>query len=206
MLSGKWVSRASRHAGQVWPRGRRASSRRSGSRARWTSGSGAVVGDGRDRRSGTPLLTLTAPGATPPATGTSWTMPIPSGPNEHRADLRTAPCLTIHLAATRLNLSYNAVRNLILTGRLIAYKFMGTYRIKPEDLDAFVENCRIRPSRPNSKSPARGAKAGGSRFKHVDAQRSLAAWRRQGEAADPPCAHMSQSPGSSCDPSTPPTS
>ena len=140
------------------------------------------------------------------ATGTSWTMPIPSGPNEHRADLRTAPCLTIHLAATRLNLSYNAVRNLILTGRLIAYKFMGTYRIKPEDLDAFVENCRIRPSRPNSKSPARGAKAGGSRFKHVDAQRSLAAWRRQGEAADPEDAHMTQSPESSCDPSAPPAS
>ena len=123
-----------------------------------------------------------------------------------RSSPHTAPCLTINQAATRLNLSYNTVRNLIQTGRLIAYKFMGTYRIKPEDLDTFVENCRIGPSRPKGQPPAPGAKAGGGPFKHLDGQRSLAAWRRQGEAADPEDAHMSQSPGSSCDPSTPPAS
>ena len=128
------------------------------------------------------------------------------GPADRDEGPPTEPLLTIRRAAERLGVAYGTIRNAIATGKLVGYRILGTYRIKPEDLDAFVENCRIRPSRPNSKSPARGAKAGGSRFKHVDAQRSLAAWRRQGEAADPPCAHMSQSPESSCDPSTPPTS
>ena len=115
------------------------------------------------------------------------------------------PFLTIKRAAQRLGVSAGTIRNLILTGRLIAYKFMGTYRIKSEDLDTFVESCKVRRGRQAS-PPSPGAKAGGSPFKHLDGQRSLAAWRRQGEAADPPGEHTSQSPGSSCDPSTPPTS
>src|SRR4051812_6677286 len=133
-------------------------------------------------------------------------MSIPSGPNEHQDDPRTGPSLTINQAATRLNLSYNTIRNLILKGKLTAYKFLGTYRIRPGDLDAFVESCKVDSGRQASQPPAPGAKAGGSPFKHLDGQRSLAAWRRQGVAADPPDEHTSRSPGSSCGPSTPPAS
>ena len=133
-------------------------------------------------------------------------MTLKPGPADRDEGPPTEPLLTIRRAAERLSVAYGTIRKAIATEKLVAHKILGTYRIKPEDLDTFVENCRIKPSRPNSQPPAPGAKAGGSPFKHLDGQRSLAAWRRQGEAADPPGAHMSQSPESSCDPSTPPTS
>lgn len=84
--------------------------------------------------------------------------------------------LTIEDVARRLNVAGNTVRNAIKRGRLVAYKFLGTYRINQEDLDAFVEASRIRGKRQEAKAPAPKA----STLTHLDGERLRAAWIAQG--------------------------
>jgi excisionase family DNA binding protein len=58
--------------------------------------------------------------------------------------------LTIDAVAARLNLSYSSVRKAIQAGRLPAYRFGTTYRVRSEDLDGFVAACRFAPTPPRS--------------------------------------------------------
>ena len=118
----------------------------------------------------------------------------------------TEPSLSIKQVSRRLNVAYNTIRNAILGGRLTAFRIQGAYRIREEDLAAYLENCRIGPSRPTSQPPAPTATAGGSAFKNLDGERLLDAWRRRGVLADPPRARSARSSSSSRDPSTPPGS
>lgn len=114
-----------------------------------------------------------------------------------------ADFLTINQAAGQLSVAYGTIRNAILAGRLAAYKIMSTYRIRPADLDAYVESCRIERGRQANRPPAPGAKAGGAAFTHLDGDRLLDAWRRQGVPAGRPRARNARSSGSSSDPSGP---
>lgn len=50
--------------------------------------------------------------------------------------------LTIPEVAGQLRVAQNTVRNEIKAGRLAAFRFRGAYRIRPEDLAAYVPNCR----------------------------------------------------------------
>jgi excisionase family DNA binding protein len=58
--------------------------------------------------------------------------------------------LTIDAAAARLSVSYGTIRKAIQAGRLPAYCFGTTYRIRSEDLDGFVAACRFAPTPPRS--------------------------------------------------------
>jgi excisionase family DNA binding protein len=101
-----------------------------------------------------------------------------------------------------LSVAYGTIRNAILAGKLTAYKIMGTYRIRPEDLDAFVESCRVEPGRRASQPPASKSKAGGSAFTNLDGARLLDAWRRRGVRSARRGGRNVPSSGSSCGPST----
>ncbi len=114
-----------------------------------------------------------------------------------------ADFLTINQAAERLSVAYGTIRNAIVAGRLVAYKIMGTYRIRPEDLDAFIESCRVEHGRQGSRPPSPKSEAGGAAFTHLDGDRLLDAWRRQGVLAGRPRARNARSSGSSCGPSGP---
>jgi excisionase family DNA binding protein len=114
--------------------------------------------------------------------------------------------VTIHEAAARLHVSYGTIRNAIRAGRLSAYRFGSTFRIRPEDLAAYVESCRVEQVPRPIKPPESNAGTGGSPFKYLDGQRSLDAWRRQGAAVDPPGGRSAPSSGSSRGPSVPPGS
>jgi excisionase family DNA binding protein len=55
--------------------------------------------------------------------------------------------LTIAAAAARLGVAYNTVRNAILAGRLVAYRFGVACHIRPEDLQQYVghlDGARLR--------------------------------------------------------------
>ena len=128
------------------------------------------------------------------------------GPADRGEGPLTVLYLTIHQIAERLSVSEGSIRNEIRAGNLRAYRFRGAYRVAQEDLTEYIASCRVKQAQRATKPPIPAKKMGGSGLRHLDGQRSLAAWRRQGEAADPPSAHMSQSPEPSCDPSTPPAS
>lgn len=114
-----------------------------------------------------------------------------------------AEFLTITQVANRLSVAYGTIRNAILSGRLTAYKIMGTYRIRPADLDAFIGSCRGERGSATGLPPAPRAKTGGAAFTHLDGDRLLDAWRRQGVLADPPRARNARSSGSTRGPSRP---
>jgi excisionase family DNA binding protein len=109
--------------------------------------------------------------------------------------------LTVRKAAERLDVADNTIRNAIRSGKLKAYKILSTYRIKPEDLDSFIESCRVDDSVRATAPLVRSRAEVGRPFKHLDGRRSLAAWQRQGVAVGPPGGHSAQSSGSSYDPS-----
>jgi excisionase family DNA binding protein len=84
--------------------------------------------------------------------------------------------VSIQEAADRLSVAYNTVRNAILAGKLTAYKILGTYRIRVEDLEAFIEAGRVEKGGREAKPPALRASA----LKHLDGARLRAAWTAQG--------------------------
>lgn len=48
-------------------------------------------------------------------------------------------------AAERLGVTLRSLYRFIDEGALAAYKFGRVIRLKPEDLDSFIESCRIEP-------------------------------------------------------------
>ena len=52
--------------------------------------------------------------------------------------------LTIKEVAERLKVSERTIRNWIEKGELIAYRFGLQYRIKPEDLDTFIQKSKVK--------------------------------------------------------------
>lgn len=112
--------------------------------------------------------------------------------------------LTVGQAATRLNVADNTIRNAIKAGRLVAYKFLGAYRITHEDLTAFVEGSRVggkgrevKPTPPVAKSTT---------LKHLDGEKLRAAWTAQGIRAPRTGAGNALSSASRCGPSDEPKS
>jgi excisionase family DNA binding protein len=87
--------------------------------------------------------------------------------------------LRVQEAADYLRVSYNSVLGAIKNGSLPAYKVgprRGTYRISLADLIAYAESSRT----PNTPSRRSGNQRTGSKFKKLDTDRLLNAWKRQG--------------------------
>ena len=74
----------------------------------------------------------------------------------------------------------------------------GTYRIARADLDDFLRGCEVAAAVPATAAPARL----GPVFTHLDPDRLLSAWRRQGEPAAPPSGRSAPSSATSRAPST----
>lgn len=98
-----------------------------------------------------------------------------------------SPLLTIREAARILNVSYNTIRNAIISGRLAAFRFGdrgGTYRIDPGALESY-KAASVTGQGANRSHPAAGSTATGSgkKFECLDGARLAAAWLKQGVAA-----------------------
>lgn len=60
------------------------------------------------------------------------------------------PCLTPRQVAERVNLSYAAVLRAIRDGQLRAFEpRKGHYRVRPEDLEAWIEDTAVEPAAPD---------------------------------------------------------
>lgn len=102
--------------------------------------------------------------------GSSWVQPV---------------FLSVKEAADYLRVSYNSVLGAIKNGSLPAYKVgprRGTYRIDLAELVAYAESSRT----PNTPSRRSGNRKTGSKFKKLDTDRLLKAWKRQGVVQDSP--------------------
>jgi len=99
-----------------------------------------------------------------------------------------------------LRISDSTIRNAIRNGQLRAFRFGsrgGSIRIAAADLQEYVAGCATaKPSCPEVASTAAG-----SRFKHLDASKLLAAWRQQGVVGAPRGGNNAPSSGSSDAPS-----
>ena len=98
------------------------------------------------------------------------------GPADRGESRHAEPSLSIKQVSRRLNVAYNTIRNAIRADRLTAYLIQGTYRIREEDLAAYLETCRVEARRREARPPALKA----TRIKHLDGARLRAAWTRQG--------------------------
>ena len=110
--------------------------------------------------------------------------------------------VTIKEAAARLGVSYGTIRNAILAGKLAAFKILGTYRIRPADLDAFVASCRVEPLDPRVKVPVPGP----TTLTFLDGAKLRAAWSRQGVHVPRKGGDSARSSESTRDPSAAPGS
>ena len=101
--------------------------------------------------------------------------------------------LRVNEVGDRLNLSLSAVYQLIESGRLPSHcvGMRKGIRVAESDLLAYVEQCRSA----RRQAPASAPRKNGAPFKHLDAERLLDAWRRQGVRADRPNAGSAQSSG-----------
>ena len=101
--------------------------------------------------------------------------------------------LRVSEVADRLNLSLSTVYQLIESGRLPSHclGLRKGIRVAESDLHTYVERCRSARRQAPAPAPAKN----GSPFKHLDAERLLDAWRRQGVRADRPNAGSAQSSG-----------
>lgn len=124
----------------------------------------------------------------------------PHGPSDvqGRAQPMASQYMSIQQAAERLSVAYNTVRNAILAGKLTAYRVLGTYRIKVEDLDAFIEAGRVEKKGREAKPPAPRASA----LKHLNGARLRAAWTAQGVRLPRQGGHSAASSEPSGGPST----
>lgn len=101
--------------------------------------------------------------------------------------------LRVSEVADRLNLSLSTVYQLIESGRLPSHcvGMRKGIRVAESDMLAYVERCRS----VRRQAPAPAPKKNGSPFRHLDAERLLDAWRRQGVRADRPDAGNAPSSG-----------
>ena len=114
---------------------------------------------------------------------------------------------TVKQVAAHLGLSLSSVYELVSQGKLRAFRLgprRGAIRIRQEDLHsylrfAFVDAATTPPAATTDKSSGR-------LFKHLDAERLRAAWRKQGAIVDQQDAHSTPSSELLYDPSTPTTS
>ena len=90
----------------------------------------------------------------------------------------------VNEVSKRLKLSISTVYELVKTGRLPSYKFGGSVRISEEDLERYMENCRVGPTeRPRKASPidhvsavrSKGTQKG-THFKNLNGERLRKAW------------------------------
>jgi excisionase family DNA binding protein len=114
----------------------------------------------------------------------------------------TVKAFKIREAADELGVSYGTIRNAIRRGRLIAYRFEGTFRILPVDLSAYRDRCVTAAPEAEIKAPAPKV----SSLKHLDGARLRAAWLAQGVPLPPTGGGNARSSGSKRGPSTGPTS
>jgi excisionase family DNA binding protein len=137
-------------------------------------------------------------GEPPTATGSSREMTTRPEPAEPGEGPKTGPSLTIKQIAERLNVANNTVRNAIKKGQLTAYKFMGTYRVREEDLAGYIASCRVEARGREPEPPTLKA----TTLKHLDGARLRAAWTAQGVRVPRPGGDSARSSGSTRDPST----
>jgi excisionase family DNA binding protein len=114
--------------------------------------------------------------------------------------------LSVKDVAARLKVSLATVYNLIQDAEIECYRIgrgRGTVRVSEDQLQAYLEKARkqggVRMPRPAQQPP-------GQTFKHLDGDRLLDAWRRQGVIADRPDEDSAPSSGSLNAPSAPPGS
>lgn len=127
---------------------------------------------------------------------------LPGGDHQSPADARF---LTIREAADLLRVSQSTIRNAIQSGQLAAHRFGlrgGSIRITLAALNAYVAACGT-VAEPESPAAISGEVPG---YRHLNPQRLLAAWQRQGVRAGRPGASNARSSGSKCGPSTRPAS
>lgn len=95
--------------------------------------------------------------------------------------------------AVRLNCSLSTVYQLIESGRLPSHHvgMRKGIRVTEADLQAYVDRCRS----VRRQAPAAPQMKNGSPFKHLDGERLLDAWHRQGVRADRPNAGSAPSSG-----------
>ena len=124
------------------------------------------------------------------------------GPADRGESRHTEPSLSIKQVSRRLNVAYNTVRNAILAGRLTAFRIQGAYRIREEDLAAYLETCRVTARGREARPPALKT----TTLKHLDGAQLRAAWTRQGVRVPPTGGGSARSSGSTGGPSTGPAS
>jgi len=92
--------------------------------------------------------------------------------------------LRVRDIAVRLNISLSKAYELINRGRISSCRFEGAIRVSEEDLEDYIARCKKGrgPRLENRHCSPRP----GQPFKHLDGDRLLAAWRRQGVGFDPP--------------------
>jgi excisionase family DNA binding protein len=94
--------------------------------------------------------------------------------------------LRVRDVALRLNISLSKAYELINQGRITHCRFEGAIRVAEDDLEDYIARCK-KGRGPRSEERKRSPRPG-TAFKHLDGDRLLAAWRRQGVGFDPPSA------------------
>ena len=90
--------------------------------------------------------------------------------------------LRVRDVALRLNVSLSKAYELIKCGRITHCRFEGSIRVAEDDLQDYI--ARSKKGRgPRSEERKRSPRPGAP-FKHLDGDRLLAAWRRQGVGFD----------------------
>lgn len=91
--------------------------------------------------------------------------------------------LTVKQVAEQLNVSDALIYALAENQQLIGYKIgvgRGTWRFDEADVLAFLQASKSTPKRPDSRPRTKKPQP----FKHLDGERLLAAWQRQGVPVD----------------------
>lgn len=101
--------------------------------------------------------------------------------------------LRVYEVAQRLNLSLSTVYQLVESGRLPSHNvgLKKGIRVAESDLLSYVERCRSA----RRQAPAPALAKNGAPFKHLNGERLLDAWRRQGVRAGRPNAGNAPSSG-----------
>lgn len=94
--------------------------------------------------------------------------------------------LRVRDIAVRLNISLSKAYELVNRGRIVSCRFEGAIRVSEEDLQEYVARCK--KGRGLRVDERKHSPRAGQPFRHLDGDRLLAAWRRQGVGFDPPSA------------------